>query len=139
MIIVSKSLSYGGEVNFKVGGTIWNTLRGSGIEKSGGNKNFKQAGSRCGCPKKGGDETVYKLWWFVVFFVFWRKYFFITNLLFFQFLHHFVWHKLQNFGWNFGNLSESFFVEDLLPKFYPPKLLGLNVLEKFLGRKLKFF
>ena len=53
-----------------------------------GNKNFKkwgQTGSRCGCPKKGGDETLYKLWWFVIFFIFWRKYFLSPTYYFFNF------------------------------------------------------
>ena len=40
-----------------VGGTVWNTLKGGGIEKRGGESKIikrGKAGSRVGCIKKGG-------------------------------------------------------------------------------------
>ena len=42
----------------RVEGTVWNTLKGGGTEKRGGEtkilKRRGQAGSRCGCLKRGG-------------------------------------------------------------------------------------
>ena len=45
----------------RVGGTVWNTLKGGGTEKSGEEtktlKRSEQAGSRDGCLKKEGTEA----------------------------------------------------------------------------------
>ena len=55
-----------GEICVRVEGTVWNTLKGGGTEKKGGDtKNLKrgggQAGARGRCLKKGGLEPTYKL------------------------------------------------------------------------------
>ena len=88
-----------------------------------GNKNFKkwgQTGSKCGCPKKGGDETLYKLWWFVIFFIFWRKYFLSPTYYFFNFY-------ITLFDINFKILGE---ILEICPKVFLLKIYYQNFIRQ---------